>query len=148
MATKHLGVRRQGSQFVQGRLHLLRAAFKQAPTAHAEQGVATEKAIVTEKRNVAGGMPGYFNHAEFELEQWKLHNVTFTEALVLATDTWIARAEHFGTVGARQFADSTDVVGMMVGKKDVAQIQIILLERLDNRFGVTRVNDGTLIPTR
>lgn len=138
-ATDHQ-LRWQGRQLPQGCQKLGRRTFEHAPTAQAEQRIATEKVFSGVKRDMAPGVPGHGYYVEPQPQC--LNEFTFSDPMGGHRDArffWRVNLHRRKT--RLQFCNAADVIIVVMGQQNAVGSPSLLRCGSQNGVGLAGVDD-------
>jgi len=138
-ATDHQ-LRWQGRQLPQGCQKLGRRTFEHAPTAQAEQRIATEKVFSGVKRNMAPGVPGHGYYVEPQPQC--LNAFTFSHPVGGDLDARFHRCvDLYPRKTGLQLGHAADVVIVVVSQQNAVRDPSLLRRGSQNGGGLAGVDD-------
>src|SRR5690606_26728648 len=128
-------------------MHLRRRALEQPSAASRKQRVAAEQQRLpasgpAEIGDMAGGVAGHVEHRKVQVELGQGDAVAFGQAHVAVRQAFPRRAVHCGRRVPRKFEHTADMVAVMMGEYNGAQLQPAPRQQLEHRAGFARVHHG------
>jgi hypothetical protein len=90
---------------------------------------------------VTCGVTRHVHHLEVEIEIREGHEITALDRVIDDRNIVASRTEDRYRIDAEKFPDATDVIGVMVGEKDGAELEPSLLQDLEYRPRFAGIDD-------
>lgn len=146
VGTEHPGRVWQARESLQRGVELFSRPSQQATATGAEQGVTRKEHVTGEVGDVGCGMAWNREHVEAHPQFRQRDLVPFRNLSIHARDRLISGAINRDIrIGLAQFAQTTGVIGMVVGDEDGTKLQRISTQPFAHRSRITRIDHQRVI---
>jgi len=90
---------------------------------------------------MAGGMARDIENLEVETKIWQGNEIAAFYRVVYRGNSLSSGTEDRGLPSSENLVDAADVIAVMVGEKNCAELQLPRLENLENERGLPRIHN-------
>ena len=146
MPAANQGFPRQLRQAIQRGEHLRRRAFEQTAAAQAEQGIAAQQQAGSGVGHMAEGVARDRDHLEAHGRRRQFDPIAVAYPASGLADAFIDGRINRHVVACAQGRHTADVIVVVMGQQNRAQLQTMRRQRLLDDLGITRIDgDGVAI---
>ena len=141
MGTVDQGLAGQIRETVQRGMHLFGRSLENPPATTRKQSVSDQRDLGTAIGDVAGGMARDVYNLEVESEVWKGNEITAFDRVVDRRYVLSSGTEDRDLPRTEKLVHAADVITVVVGEEDCAEIQLPFLENLEHGLGLSGIHN-------